>query len=68
MATRKRRNASTPGPKPGRIGYRVPLALRISEPMMAALQKTRAPSTTARLLLVQAMLDKGMIKASDLPE
>jgi hypothetical protein len=66
MAKTKRR--AKPGPKRAKIGYRVPLNLRIAEPMMAALQKTGSPSTTARLLLIKVMLADGMIRTSDLPE
>jgi hypothetical protein len=66
--SKKRRSASTPGPKPSPLAYKLPLAIRINEPMMKVLRKIGTPSTSARVALMQWMLEKKYLSPKDMPE
>jgi hypothetical protein len=64
----RKAKSSKPGPKPDNRSFTAQLNLRINPKMLAELRKMGEPSTSARLALIQWMLDKKMIRTSDLPE
>lgn len=72
LMAKMKRTGSTPGPKPSPRSFSLLLPIRVNGPMMDALKKgdrrKLGPHALARAMLVQAMLDKGMISTVDLPE